>query len=136
MESNIIYVVCLVIVDRKGFFYATKRPEGKSMAFHWEFPGGKVEPNENPEDALRREIEEELTWGVGALERFPDSVHEYAFGTICLTPYIHHCAARPELILTEHVDSRWINPSEWKELLWAPADIPIIKNLLKEAFLV
>ena len=70
-------------------FYATQRPGNKRMAFHWEFPGGKVESGEKPEEALRRDIKEELTWKVTDLEQLPDSVYLYEFGTIRLTPFLH-----------------------------------------------
>ena len=130
--TNEIHVVCLVLVDACGYFYATKRPGDKRMAFHWEFPGGKVEPGENPESALRREIEEELTWSAGALERLPDSIHSYEFGTIRLTPFFHRCIVRPEFFLTEHIDSRWMHASDWEGFLWAPADVPIVEQLLKK----
>lgn len=129
---NEIHVVCLVLVDASGYFYATQRPENKRMAFHWEFPGGKVESGENPECALRREIEEELTWSVGDLERLPDSVHSYELGTIRLTPFFHRCLVRPDFFLTEHVDSRWMHASDWDGYTWTPADVPIVEQLLKE----
>ena len=136
MQRKVIHVVCLVLVDLDGFFYTTQRPEEKNLALHWEFPGGKVEPNEDPEHALRREIEEELNWSVEGLERLPDSLYQYEFGTICLTPFLHRCSERPELILTEHKDSCWVDSYEWRDLLWAPADIPIINNLLGKAVVV
>ena len=132
MGNKIIHVVCLVLVDDDDCFLATQRPEGKSLALHWEFPGGKVEVDESPADALRREIEEELTWSVGSLEQLPDSVHQYEFGAICLTPFLHRCSQRPEFVLTEHMDFCWVHHSEWDELQWAPADIPIIRNFLNE----
>lgn len=130
--ANEIYVVCLVLVDSSGYFYATQRPADKSMAFHWEFPGGKVEPGEKPEDALRREIKEELTWSADKLERLTDSIHSYEFGTIRLMPFLHRCIVRPDFFLTEHVDSRWMNASDWDGYAWAPADVPIVEQLLKE----
>lgn len=136
MPKKNIHVVCLVLVDQGGTILATQRPAGKSLELHWEFPGGKVEPDENPENALRREIEEELTWCVGDLERLPDSVHTYEFGTICLTPFLHYCAERPEFILTEHMDFCWVEPDGWKKLMWAPADIPIIKYIINKAILI
>lgn len=133
--TNEIHVVCLVLVDASGYFYATQRPADKSMAFHWEFPGGKVEAGENPEDALRREIKEELAWSAAhELERLPDSVYSYEFGTIRLTPFLHRCIVRPDFFLTEHVDSRWMNVYDWNQYAWAPADVPIVEHLLKEVF--
>jgi 8-oxo-dGTP diphosphatase len=125
-----IHVVCLIIVDPDNFFLATQRPAEKSLGLHWEFPGGKVEPGESPEQALRREIDEELALCVGELERLPDSVHRYDFGAICLTPFLHQCTERPEFVLTEHNDFCWVDPLKWKELLWAPADIPIVENFI------
>jgi hypothetical protein len=64
------------------------------------------------------------------LERLPDSVHRYDFGAICLTPFLHQCTERPEFVLTEHNDFCWVDPLKWKELLWAPADIPIVENFI------
>ena len=54
-------VVCLVLLNADGAVLATQRPEGKSLGGFWEFPGGKIEPGEPAEDAIRREIREELT---------------------------------------------------------------------------
>jgi 8-oxo-dGTP diphosphatase len=120
------------MVDKKGCLFATQRSSDKSLALHWEFPGGKVEFGEVPEQALRREIKEELSLCVGKLEQMPDSVHQYDFGTICLTPFFHKCVERPEVVLTEHNGFCWVDPLKWEELLWAPADIPIVKNLVSE----
>ncbi|MDD2599095.1 MAG: NUDIX domain-containing protein [Kiritimatiellae bacterium] len=89
-------------------FFAAQRPKGKKLAFHWEFPGGQVEPNEDTQKALHREIEEELTWSVDQLQRLPDSVHEYDFRVICLIPFLCRCLERSKFILTEHMDSCWV----------------------------
>ena len=132
MEGKQIHVVCLVALDERGCFYATQRPQGKKLALHWEFPGGKVESGEHPEKALRREIEEELLWTVGDLEPLPDVKHTYDFGTIRLTPFLHRCIERPDFSLTEHIDSRWMHSSDWHGYTWAPADIPIVENLVSE----
>lgn len=127
-----IYVVCLVMVDKKGCFFATQRPADKSLAFHWEFPGGKVEEDESPEVALRREIQEELGIDVGALVPMPAVTHAYDFGPIRLLPFKSYCLSRPILSLTEHVDAKWVYPHDWQSLKWAPADIPVIHRLLSE----
>ena len=125
-----IAVVCLVLRDRDGHILATQRPPGKRLELHWEFPGGKVEENEGPEEALRREISEELSLHIGTLTRLPDVEHTYDFGAIRMIPFLHQCATRPALTLLEHADALWIQPSAWTELTWAPADIPILQYLL------
>ena len=71
MGDKQIHVVCLVALDGRGFFFATKRPRGKSLALHWEFPGGKVESGEHPENALRREIKEDFYGHSGILNLSP-----------------------------------------------------------------
>ncbi|MBN2808623.1 MAG: (deoxy)nucleoside triphosphate pyrophosphohydrolase [Deltaproteobacteria bacterium] len=130
MEKKTLHVVCLVMRDQEGFIFAAQRPPGKKLGLHWEFPGGKVEPGEHPESALRREISEELLWNVGELERLPDVEHEYDFGKVCLIPFLHYCKKRPNVTLTEHLDSRWVHHSALEDYTWAPADIPIIGYLL------
>ncbi len=125
----IITVVCLVLFDKHGAFLATQRPAGKHLGLYWEFPGGKVENGESPECALRREIQEELGIEVGALQPMSPVTHSYAFGSIRLLPFRSSCSSRPRLTLTEHADAKWITPSDWQSLQWAPADIPIIHEL-------
>ena len=132
MGDKQIHVVCLVALDGRGFFFATQRPRGKSLALHWEFPGGKVESGEHPENALRREIKEELLWSLGDLKPLTEVLHEYDFGTIRLKPFLHRCIDRPKFSLTEHVDSRWMHSSDWERYTWSPADVPIVEQLLNE----
>ncbi|MBM9535636.1 (deoxy)nucleoside triphosphate pyrophosphohydrolase [Desulfobulbus alkaliphilus] len=129
-----IEVVCLVLRDQSGYILATQRPLGKRLALHWEFPGGKVEEIEDPEEALRREISEELSLRIGTLVRLPDVEHTYDFGAIRMIPFLHQCATRPALTLLEHTAALWIHPSAWTELTWAPADIPVLQYLLAAEF--
>jgi 8-oxo-dGTP diphosphatase len=129
MEKRI-EVVCLILRDRDGHILATQRPPGKRLALHWEFPGGKVERNEDPEEALRREISVELLLHIGTLTRLPDVEHTYDFGAICMLPFLHQCTTRPALTLVEHAATLWIHPSARIELTWMPADIPILQYLL------
>jgi 8-oxo-dGTP diphosphatase len=122
-------VVCLVLRDHNGFILAMQRPPGKRLGGLWEFPGGKVEANEPPSDALRREIKEELHLDLGELSPLPPVEHTYDFGTIRLLPFLSKGGERPTLTLTEHTAAKWIDPREWSLLDWAPADIPILEAL-------
>jgi 8-oxo-dGTP diphosphatase len=126
-------VVCLVLQDAEGSVLVTQRPEHKRLGLLWEFPGGKVEFGEDPEVALRREIHEELCYKVVRVEALPVVVHSYDFGLIRLLPFLSVCKERPLFTLTEHITACWIDPLDWQSLEWAPADIPIIKNLSSQA---
>lgn len=125
-----ITVVCLVLIDKDGALLATQRPHNKHLGLFWEFPGGKVEEGESPEDALRREIQEELGIGVGELKPLPAVTHVYEFGTIRLLPFKSACERHPTLTLAEHVAARWVSATDWQSLEWAPADVPVITDIL------
>lgn len=123
-----INVVCAVIEDADGRVLVCRRPEGKMLAGMWEFPGGKVESGEEPMDALRREVLEELNCRVEVREVLPAVVHDYPEFTIHLIPY--RCEALqgiPEPL--EHDEIRWVRPEECGQLEWAEADVPIWQRL-------
>lgn len=122
-------VTCLVLIDAHDNVLAARRPEGKSLGGLWEFPGGKVESGEEPEDALRREIHEELSLELGALKPLKAVEHKYPFGMIRLLPYIARCEERPLLVLREHTALRWLAAEETREIEWAPADLPVLESL-------
>lgn len=122
-----IEVVCALIEDSAGQLLACKRSRSSHLAGHWEFPGGKIEADELPEQALRREIQEEL--GVGIEVGAPLSAVEWTDGTVAirLLPF------RSRLISGEprphdHEEIRWLDGSALEKLKWAPADVPILKE--------
>jgi 8-oxo-dGTP diphosphatase len=78
-----------VLIDAGGRFLLTSRPEGKVYAGYWEFPGGKVEPGESVETALRRELHEELGIRIGAVQAWKVTLHDYAHALVRL----HFCKA-------------------------------------------
>ena len=79
-----------VLIDREGRFLLTSRPEGKAYAGYWEFPGGKVEPGESIEQALRRELQEEIGVTIAAAEPWKVEMFDYPHALVRL----HFCRVR------------------------------------------
>lgn len=122
-------VVGAVIVE-DGRVFCTQRGGGQ-LAGYWEFPGGKVELGEQPEIALIREIQEELSCLISVGNRIVTTVHPYDFAEVSLTTY--YCTllhGRPDL--SEHQASVWLTPAEFDTLEWAPADIPAVERIKQE----
>lgn len=128
-SQKTILVVCAVLVDPEKKILATQRAAHQSLGGCWEFPGGKVEPGEDHEAALRRELLEELDLGLGDLVPLEPVTHPYDFGTITLMPFLSRIETRPEVHLAEHADHAWVSLEEAGSLNWAPADVPILKAL-------
>lgn len=122
-----IHVVGAVLV-RDGKILAARRGDGMSLAGMWEFPGGKIEAGETPQEALRRELEEELRCRAEIGERVETTEHEYDFGVVILTTYF--CTLiEGEPQLTEHAEITWLPAADLDVLEWAPADVPAVERL-------
>ena len=122
-----INVVAAVIRNTENRILATQRGYGEWKGW-WEFPGGKVEVNETPEEALRREIREELSANI-RVERFLNTV-EYNFPTFHLSMHCYICTLESETIhMNEHADANWITVSDFDNIKWLPADIEIVDEL-------
>ncbi|MFJ2618407.1 (deoxy)nucleoside triphosphate pyrophosphohydrolase [Glutamicibacter sp. NPDC087344] len=120
-----INVVGAVIVRNEEILCA-QRGFGGSLGGMWEFPGGKIEANETPREALEREIREELLCEVSVGSEVTTTVHEYDFGIVYLTTfYCELVAGEPQL--TEHEETVWLPKSRLLEIDWAPADIPAVE---------
>lgn len=107
--------------------FATKRGYGEFKG-GWEFPGGKIEPRETPEQALKREIMEELDTEVEVGELL-DTI-EYDYSTFHLSMDCFWCEILSgELVLKEHEDARWLTKDQLKDVEWLPADITLIEKI-------
>ena len=125
-----IEVVAAVIV-RDGKILCVQRAEHEKeyISSKWEFPGGKVEVGESLEEALVREIREELSVDIEVSE-FLMTV-EYTYPDFHLTMHVFKCALQSgEIVLNEHVDMKWLAVEELGSLDWAAADIPVVKALM------
>lgn len=126
-------VVCGVIRDDSGRFLACLRPAGKHLGGMWEFPGGKVEAGESSEDALVRELREELGIEAAVHAALVPVEWTYDRGKIRLLPFLCHIIRGTPRPL-EHDALRWCAPSEFEDIVWAPADLPVLDQLrLREA---
>ena len=129
-NSKTIEVVAAVIIDADRRIFATQRGYGEWKDW-WEVPGGKIEPDETPEQALRREIREELDADiqVGELLRTID----YDYPKFHLTMHCYRCTlADGHLTLLEHEAAKWLKPAELNSVKWLPADEDLINELKRE----
>ena len=125
-----IKVVGAIIINEHEEVLCALRSENMSLPNYWEFPGGKVEPNELVEEAIVREIKEELNCVINPLQIFNDTTYEYENVIVNLiTISAELIDGTP--IATEHAELRWVPKTKLNELNWAPADIPAVKQLMK-----
>jgi 8-oxo-dGTP diphosphatase len=120
------------LIERDGRVLLASRPAGGHLARHWEFPGGKLRPGEDPEAALRRELREELGVEVQVLGIFHVHYHVYDRGPVLLLTYrCRLVAGEPEP--REGQQCRWLRPEELGRLPLAPADLPVVSRLQRES---
>ena len=119
------------VLTRGQTILAARRGSTMSLPGMWEFPGGKIESDESPEQALLRELEEELLCSAEIGKHVQTTEHEYDFGIVILTTY--YCSLTgEEPRLTEHSEIRWVDAAELDQLDWAPADIPAVEQVMRD----
>ena len=120
-----IEVVAAIIHDEEGRIFATQRGSGDWKDW-WEFPGGKIEPGETHEEALKREIWEELETRI-VIENFVQTV-EWDYPKFHLTMHCYWCHVESgNLTLKEHEAARWLAKDELESVNWLPADISVLE---------
>ena len=121
--------VCCALIEKAGKVLVAQRPERKHLALEWEFPGGKIEDDEAPVDALHREIKEELGCTLTITTTLPPVIHAYPTATIQLHPFIATLAPdSPPPHAYEHVAIKWLDRAELAKATLAPADIPVLDS--------
>jgi 8-oxo-dGTP diphosphatase len=121
-------VVVAAVIERNGEFLVARRLEGTHLAGYWEFPGGKVYDGESLEQALQREIVEELNTGVAGLQKIFHTSHAYPERTIELHFYRGMLTGTPEPVLGQEL--RWITRREFASLEFPAADAELIARLV------
>jgi 8-oxo-dGTP diphosphatase len=127
---RLVLVVAVALLDPDNRVLLARRPPGKSMAGLWEFPGGKVAPNESPEVALCRELQEELGIDVSesCLAPFTFASHRYPDFQLLMPLYI--CRRwNGTLTAREGQELAWVRPMRLSEYAMPPADVPLVAML-------
>jgi 8-oxo-dGTP diphosphatase len=127
---KLVLVAACALVDLDGRVLIAQRPEGKSMAGLWEFPGGKVEPGELPEQSLIRDLQEELgiTVKPGCLAPLTFASHTYPDFHLLMPLYV--CRRWEGFVeAREKQKLKWVRPNELRNYPMPPADEPLISHL-------
>lgn len=125
-----IRVTC-AIIKKDGLILACQRSAIMSMPLKWEFPGGKLEYDEDEIACIIREIKEELNIEINIIKRLRSFVHEYPSFRIELIPFLSEILLG-EIVLKEHLQYKWMSKHELLNLDWAEADLPIVDEIMLE----
>jgi 8-oxo-dGTP diphosphatase len=125
-DHNILLVVACALIDHDGRVLLAKRPEGQSFAGLWEFPGGKVEPGERPEDAVIRELNEELGIDISESCLAPLSFASHSYEAFHLLMPLFVCRTwQGEIRPQDGQELAWVQPLRMSDYEMPPADIPL-----------
>ena len=129
-----VLVAAIALFDEDGRILIAQRPEGKSMAGLWEFPGGKVEPGELPEVALVREMKEELAIDITVACLAPFTFASYSYEKFHLFMPVYVCRKWDGLVVPQEGQQiKWAYPKDLVKYPMPPADIPLV-SMLRDYF--
>ncbi|MGE3872785.1 MAG: (deoxy)nucleoside triphosphate pyrophosphohydrolase [Parvibaculaceae bacterium] len=127
----LVLVAAVALVDADGRVLIAKRPDGKTMAGLWEFPGGKVEDGERPERALIRELKEELDIDVTEACLAPLTFASHAYEKFHLLMPLYVCRRWKGVVAPlEGQELKWVKPNRLRDYPMPPADLPLIPHLI------
>jgi 8-oxo-dGTP diphosphatase len=127
---KVVLVAACALIDADGRVLIAQRPPGKPMAGLWEFPGGKVDPDERPEVALIRELKEELGIVVNEACLAPLTFASHAYADFHLLMPLYVCRRWEGLVSPlEGQTLAWVRPNQLKDYPMPPADVPLISHL-------
>jgi 8-oxo-dGTP diphosphatase len=127
---RIVLVAAVALIDSDGRVLVAQRPEGKQLAGLWEFPGGKVEHGERPEQALIRELKEELGIDVAESCLAPLTFASHAYDDFHLLMPLYVCRRwKGEVTSREGQTLKWVRARALRDLAMPPADLPLIPHL-------
>ncbi|MGA4552074.1 (deoxy)nucleoside triphosphate pyrophosphohydrolase [Methylorubrum aminovorans] len=131
LPVKLVLVVAAALVDTDGRVLMAQRPEGKALAGLWEFPGGKIEPGERPEETLIRELAEELGIAVKEPCLAPLTFASHAYPDFHLLMPLYICRRWEGVPQSREAQAlRWVRPGALRDLPMPPADLPLIPFLI------
>ncbi|NLY80786.1 MAG: (deoxy)nucleoside triphosphate pyrophosphohydrolase [Lysinibacillus sp.] len=129
MKKTVHVVGAIIENERNEIFCALRGPE-MTLPNYWEFPGGKIEDGESPEEALAREIKEEFNCSIEVGKKVEDTTYEYEKVIVRLETYMAKLVeGQPQAL--EHAEAKWVSREEMTQLNFAPADIPAVEKIIK-----
>jgi 8-oxo-dGTP diphosphatase len=130
VSVRLVLVAACALIDADGRVLIAQRPLGKSMAGLWEFPGGKVEPGERPEQCLIRELKEELGITVKEECLAPLTFASHSYPDFHLLMPLYVCRRWEGIVTAQEQQAlKWVRPGELKNYPMPPADEPLISHL-------
>ncbi|KMT58607.1 8-oxo-dGTP diphosphatase MutT [Paenilisteria newyorkensis] len=119
------------IIQKNNKILCVQRADSAVNGADWEFPGGKIEPGETPEQALIREVQEEIGCAITVNQAFDHTVYAYEFANVHLTCFLCDLITG-EPVLHVHQAMKWLNTNELSDLKWSPANLPAVEKLQKK----